>query len=540
MKNKILSLLLVLTLIVSVFTGCTKAPANDDDTKISDNKGNDNDDEEEENTQEILSYLTLRKVGNSDAEYDNSDGSYKCYVQYSYSGVELCEEDATLYPELDASLKALNDELYNLTLDEYSQYKTWAEESLANGEEAYFPYFTDRDLLVRRADSRVLSLSALLSNYSGGAHGWAGDFPRSYDVKTGKEIKFVDIVKDIDKMYDYITERLKEKYIDEWDMFIQFDTDEDPYELYKNGTAEQGFYFNNEGITVVFNPYDLAAYAVGSQQVYIPYEGNEELFTDGSYFEEHMDNYSVGISAGNPYTGNIFGDGEEHTFAYYVGVDQEDTDYIENLYFSVDNQSYTIKAEFYAFSYNAYLLKSSNGKVYFYLMTSEFNDYKIVYVYEVNKDGVTLLEETTGYIWTPAVESDRWWSWGGVLVDPDNFYVDIRTDILGTTHIYALSHIGENGLFAPYDEVYTFAADLSVTLKQSITVDVVSESGDKTGTMTLNPGDVLKAYRTDNSTYVDLLTKDKTIVRINVTATYPFEVDGIPMDELFDGIMYAG
>ncbi|MBR5789149.1 MAG: hypothetical protein IKX99_03470, partial [Lachnospiraceae bacterium] len=70
--------------------------------------------------------------------------------------------------------------------------------------------------------------------------------------------------------------------------------------------------------------------------------------------------------------------------------------------------------------------------------------------------------------------------------------------------------------------------------------DVVSESGEKTGTMTLNSGDVLSAYRTDNNTYVDLLTGDKTIVRINVTATYPFEVDGIPMDELFDGIMYAG
>lgn len=540
MKNKILSLLLVLTLIVSVFTGCTKTPVEDDDTKISDNKGNENDDEEEEPTPEILSYLTLRKVGNSDAEYDNSDGSYMCYVKYSYSGVELCEEDATLYPGLDASLKALNDELGNLTLDEYSQYKEWAEESLANNEDAYFPYFTDRDMLVRRADNKVLSLTVLLSNYSGGAHGWEGDFPRSFDVKTGKEIKFVDIVKDIDKMYDYITERLKEKYADEWDMFIQFDTDEDPYELYKNGTAEQGFYFNNEGITVVFNPYDLAAYAVGSQQVYIPYEGNEELFTDGSYFEEHMDDYSVGIDSGNPYTGNIFGDGEEHTFAYYVGVDQEDTDYIENLYISVDNQSYTIKAEFYAFSYNAYLLKSSNGKVYFYLMTSEFNDYKIVYVYEVTKDGVKLLEETTGYIWTPTVEGGDWWTWGGVLVDPDNFYVDIRTDILGTTHIYTLSHIGDNGLFASYNDVYTFAADLSVTLKQSITVDVVSESGEKTGTMTLNSGDVLSAYRTDNNTYVDLLTEDKTIVRINVTATYPFEVDGIPMDELFDGIMYAG
>ncbi|MBQ1871995.1 MAG: hypothetical protein II147_07415, partial [Lachnospiraceae bacterium] len=112
---------------------------------------------------------------------------------------------------------------------------------------------------------------------------------------------------------------------------------------------------------------------------------------------------------------------------------------------------------------------------------------------------------------------------------------------------HTLAKIGDDGMPEEYESVYEFGNRFDLTLLQDITVDTVSEAGDKTGTLTLKAGDIVRAYRTNekpyrenSEVYVDLLTKDGTIVRINVTNEYPFEVDGIPMDELFDGIMYAG
>ena len=50
MKRKILSLLLVLTLVISVFTACGKTPsANNNSSNVSDEDNNDNNDTNEEN-----------------------------------------------------------------------------------------------------------------------------------------------------------------------------------------------------------------------------------------------------------------------------------------------------------------------------------------------------------------------------------------------------------------------------------------------------------------------------------------------------------
>lgn len=544
MKKRILSLLLVFVLVIATFTACGKAPVNTDNTNKSENKSEDEEKHDEEDDDPIdagIAYLSLRKTYGGDSQYDDNGDTYECRVRCEYAGLELQDEDADLYPELNNSLKALNQEIETLVTDEYDQYDGWSKESKANGEDTYFPYYIDRDMLVRRADTSVLSLSIPLSNYSGGAHGWYGDFPRSFDTKTGKEIKFVDIVKDIDKMYDYITGRLMEKYSEEWDMFIQFQLeDQDPYELYKNGTAEQGFYFGNEGITVIFNPYDLAAYAAGPQEIYIPYKGNEDLFADGRYFDEHLDDYAVGIQLGSNYCSDIFGDGKEDTFSFYMNINSDDYEHVDGLYFNVNGQSYNIEADFYSFDQHAYLVKNAEGKVFLYLLSAEFNDYSLIYVYEITPTSVNAVDEVGASMWAPAPEGDDWWSWGGIMTDPQHFYIQYRTDILGTTNVHTLAYVGSNGMPAEYNAVYEFGNRFELTLMKELKTDTVSESGEKTGTRTLSVGDVVKAYRTDNETYVDVLMNDGTIIRFNVTATYPFEIDGIRMDELMDGIMYAG
>ena len=105
MKKRILSLLLVMALIMSVFTGCGKGGFGG----IGGNTNNAGDDDEIE--EDALTYLSLRKYTDGDSIYDDNGDTYECRVKYSYAGLELSDEDAKKYPALAKSLEELNKEI---------------------------------------------------------------------------------------------------------------------------------------------------------------------------------------------------------------------------------------------------------------------------------------------------------------------------------------------------------------------------------------------------------------------------------------------
>lgn len=535
MKKRLLSLLLVMALIMSLFTACGKSGL----SGIGSIGGNtDKDTEDDEIEEEALTYLSLRKYTDGDSIYDDNGDTYVCRVKYSYAGIELDDADAKKYPELAKALKELDQEIAISTKEEYDQYVAWSEEAKTSGEETYFPYFVERDMLVRRADSKILSISIPIENYGGGAHGWYGDYPHSFDVETGKEIKFTDIVRNMRGMYDLVTDILQVKYEDEWDMFISYMDGQDPYEAYITEAVEQGFYFNNKGITLVFNPYDIAAYAAGAIEVYIPYEGHEDLFWDCEYFDDVEDTFAVGIKLNQAYTNDFFDDGYENNFALYIAPDEWDC--VSAIYFMIDDANYTIEmTDFYVFSSDIYLIKTEEGKVYCYFLYTEFSDYSAAKVFEITSKGPKEVGDFTGSIWMTYPDTDDWWSYHGIMTDPKNFYVQKGTDIFGTTGIHSLCYVGSDGLPVEYGDIYDFNVQYDVSVLKALEVEIVDEDGKTTGTATLNPGDTVSPYRTDNETYVDLLLKDGSIARIHVTNEFPYEIDGVEMQEIFD-IMYAG
>ena len=82
--------------------------------------------------------------------------------------------------------------------------------------------------------------------------------------------------------------------------------------------------------------------------------------------------------------------------------------------------------------------------------------------------------------------------------------------------------------------ILTFKQDLEVEARDSYDSDV-------TYTMQMKKGDEISFYATDNQTYVDFKTKNGNFVRIYVDwSDYPQTVNGIDIDDLFDGIMFAG
>ena len=110
----------------------------------------------------------------------------------------------------------------------------------------------------------------------------------------------------------------------------------------------------------------------------------------------------------------------------------------------------------------------------------------------------------------------------------------------------------------------------AIRAKKDLKLDVVDASGKKTGTKNVPAGTYLFDMRTDGETFVDLQTIDasalgindesewkyfqiadrstdhinltKPIYRVHIDHSdgWPYHVNGVEEDSLFEGIMYAG
>ena len=103
------------------------------------------------------------------------------------------------------------------------------------------------------------------------------------------------------------------------------------------------------------------------------------------------------------------------------------------------------------------------------------------------------------------------------------------------------SHISEDGLVEPLQDYFDIPADFNLTSKIDVEGKSVDESGNVGDKTTIPANSNCKLYRSDNETYVDLKLDDGSIVRIEIDdSDYPHTVNGIDIEEAFEGIMFAG
>ena len=133
---------------------------------------------------------------------------------------------------------------------------------------------------VELANDNIVSLYFQNSDFEGGAHPNHYSFTLNYDLKSGKEVKLADLFKPnsnyLQKISDYSIQKLK---IEAGEM-----SDE---EWIKTGAGPEADNFSSwnitdKGILITFDPYQVAAYAAGPQEVLIPYSQLKNILRDGS------------------------------------------------------------------------------------------------------------------------------------------------------------------------------------------------------------------------------------------------------------------
>ena len=495
--------------------------------------------------------LGIYKTELSNSHFEMLNDNY--YSLYATNQYFLADEKTTLrYPELaDALMQLKEQKEHNFDM---------ATESLLDSQqfmietESYPIDLTDyTECRVLRADNVLFSFIETNENYYGGAHGMYSVAGYAFDVETGKNLSFTDIVVDETKIRDLIAEKLDEEYGDIF--FDDIHTLIDQYDF--NSLCWSISYFD---VTLYFNPYDLGPYASGSQQVVFPFSEYADLF-DEKYLSV-PEQFVTQLSEYEQFCMDVNGDGknediglsskylEDDCLSVLISVDGKETD--------SDSWSYRI---------DTYLIKVQN-KVYLYLFEHHENDYVTLKVYDFAKEDFVENDNANLYIPEKSNYEERdnisfCESTSPVFSNPGKVRMASRLETLSTYQGTKEYHVNESGMLVTDDDYYDVEVSFLIKTLEDIPCQIVSgeemntsESGtipagtfvkiisateDKVfvveaiGYAPDENNDMYGFYEDDNTQY-----NTEEIFCIQLDEEFGNTLNGRDVWELFDGLMYAG
>ena len=495
--------------------------------------------------------LGIYKTELSNSYFEMLNDNY--YSLYATNQYFLADEKTTLrYPKLaDALMQLKEQKEHNFDM---------ATESLLDSQqfmietESYPIDLTDyTECRVLRADNVLFSFIETNENYYGGAHGMYSVAGYAFDVETGKNLSFTDIVVDEIKIRDLIAEKLDEEYGDIF--FDDIYTLIDQYDF--NSLCWSISYFD---VTLYFNPYDLGPYASGSQQVVFPFSEYADLF-DEKYLSV-PEQFVTQLSEYEQFCLDVNGDGknediglsskylEDDCLSVLISVDGKETD--------SDSWSYRI---------DTYLIKVQN-KVYLYLFEHHENDYVTLKVYDFAKEDFVENDNANLYIPEKSNFEERdnisfCESTGPVFSNPGKVRMASRLETLSTYQGTKEYHVNESGMLVTDDDYYDVEVSFLIKTLEDIPCQIVSgEEMNTSESGTIPAGTFVKiisatedkvfvveavGYAPDENNdmygfYEDDNTKYNTeeIFCIQLDEEFGNTLNGRDVWELFDGLMYAG
>lgn len=118
-------------------------------------------------------------------------------------------------------------------------------------------------------------IGVTINNYTftGGAHGYEGKLSLLFDAKTGKSLQPADILIDSESFTAYAEKKFREKYAIPEGKNINskgFMFEGDVFSLPKN------IFYKDDGLLLVYNPYEVSAYSEGALELLLPYSEVDE------------------------------------------------------------------------------------------------------------------------------------------------------------------------------------------------------------------------------------------------------------------------
>lgn len=163
-----------------------------------------------------------------------------------------------------AAQKSLNSQIADKQIKLKNDMKPELADYVKFSKESGYPvndFDLSSDYSVSYNQNDILSITATIYNYTGGAHGMTEQISYNIDLKTGKLITLKDIFKSDSNYIKLINKEISKQIKANPDDFF---TEDDLG--FKTIAADQPFYFNKGGITVYFQLYEIAPYAGGIKE----------------------------------------------------------------------------------------------------------------------------------------------------------------------------------------------------------------------------------------------------------------------------------
>ena len=390
---------------------------------------------------------------------------------------------------------------------------------------------------VMRADAQVISLESLDNSYFGGVHGNYYYEGTTFDTMTGEKLKIQDIVTDMPSFRQQATKDidkyLQENYSDE--LFEDYqDTVEQIWE------SEDGFnwYLNESGIMVIFNPYAVGPFAMGSVTVPLPYS---------SYASFLNPNYTTPetIPAGN-------GELTEETVTKIRTSRLEDSAQVNygdlNVYMDQKNEygggTLTIElneqkeqTEYFDRLCDSQILYLEDGRVFVLLVADHASDDYELFLYEVT-DGKLELKDQQDNLFLGDGSVSAGGRKNGMLILKKN------VNVFGSYQCSMTYSIGDDGKLVPDEEFFQVDTDNYPYSVLTVTRELpVSVNGGQT---TLSVGTQIRITGTNDAGIALFETTDgKVSGEIHYTepegdSEFYHKINGITEDQYFESIPYAG
>ncbi|MCR5556258.1 MAG: DUF3298 and DUF4163 domain-containing protein [Butyrivibrio sp.] len=550
----------------SIFEETENAEGSEAETAQTPEGGNDGEATDVSTIKPMPSYRVARKYFynyyDGDMVTDDTEIDYSTYnnglLFQGYNEVLLMDDSCKdYYPEMYQTLSDLaaadkaGSEEY--VTEQTQMAKEDFENSLKEGYEFYGPYASEDTISIIRSDEKILSYYSYGYDFLGGVHGSYGIGGQTYDVETGKEIAITDVVKvDEEEFNKVIKDKLLETAEDE-DQFMDLDSslshyrfnpkenDPEDYENYEYG---YNWYLGNDGLHVVFNPYEIAAYAYGMSDITIGYDEFPGMIDERFAV---TDNRSYIVPANIYITSASYDEDNESLHLRYTpefeDPDENGDDYAKDLTLIRNGKSATIDEPFFV-EYRFikfYDVKTSDNKEYIYVTIPEMDDYWALLVYDITGDDVKAAG--TMYYHSFETSDSDGYNIEPLFSDPEKMQFGRKEDSFGSFICYGDYNVGADGIPVLSSDYYTVSwCSDDIRSTKEITADVVDENGNVTEQgAVISAGESFKPLRTDAENWIDCQLGDGRIVRMQFTSTeYPATIGGDSVDDLFEGLVYAG
>ena len=466
----------------------------------------------------------------------DSEKSIYNYIEVQYSKISLDEECAKKYPDLQKTLNEINlkkekdksDKLNELN-DKYLEY-----ESFENVDDIV-RYKDSHASKVLRADENVLSIISNDYSFEGGAHGYYEVFGEAFDVETGAELSLLDVITDKEKFTLELKDRLLEKYQDSG---FLVDLDEYFSNLSFEGENELSWSIDYSGLTIYFEPYEIASYAEGLLTVRFSFAENSELINDK--YENVPKDYITPVTTWTESYADINADGEEEPILLVATAPDVDNGY-DNWEWRVGDKQITGVTE--AYDNESYLVKKDD-KYYAYMFNSVENDYHMLVIFDIATGKSFGDDFGFGNYHIHGKDNDYdeefFRSTVEAFINPDSVNLDSRLDVLGTYTGTKNYYISEEGTPVSEEDFY-FVPNMQFMISpvHDVNCKIVDKEGNIIEENAVLPKDsMLRIVRTDGEKTADLQAGDYNIVDEDAgTEEYPYWRTEDPVD-LDKGTIY--